>query len=137
MRYNKAEKLMKDIRSMDFAFLGLIALSVLPSVLVGVIIVFVVRQYKHEKALGDHLNSQGTVVTGQIVKHRVQEMKRGCRCYLTYRYVFEGIEHEYEQFVNVEGFNSVRDGEAVKVLFLPEDSSTPRLAPIDQFRLRL
>ncbi len=83
---------MKDIRSMDFAFLGLIALSALPLVLVGVIIVFVVRQYKHEKALGDHLNPQGTVVTGQIVKHRVQEMKRGCRCYLTYRYVFEGIE---------------------------------------------
>ncbi len=119
---------------MDFAFWGLIALSALPLVLV---IVFVIRQYKREKALGNHLSLQGTAVTGQIVKHRVQEMKRGCRCYLTYRYVFEGIEHEYEQFVSVEGFNSVRDGEAVKVLFLPENPSTPRLAPIDQFRLRL
>ena len=122
---------------MDFALLGLIALSALPLVLVGVIIVFIVRQYRREKALGNHLSLQGTAVTGQIVKHRVQEMKRGCRCYLTYRYVFEGTEHEYEQFVNVEGFNSVRDGEAVKVLFLPENPSTPRLAPIDQFRLRL
>lgn len=122
---------------MDFAFWGLVALCALPLVLVGVIIVFVIRQYKREKALGNHLSLQGTAVTGQIVKHRVQEMKRGCRCYLTYRYVFEGQEHEYEQFVNVEGFNSVRDGEAVKVLFLPENPSTPRLAPVDQFRLRL
>jgi hypothetical protein len=122
---------------MDFAFFSLIVLSASPLVLIGVIIVFAVRQYRREKALGNRLSLQGTAVTGQIIKHRVEELRRGFRCYLTHRYMFEGTEHEYEQFVSVDGFNSVRDGEAVKVLLFPEDPSTPRLAPLDQFRLRL
>ena len=123
---------------MDFAFLGLIALCALPLVVVGVIIIFVIKQYRREKALGDDLNLRGTVVTGQIVKHRVEDaMKRGYRCYLTYQYVFEGTEYEYEQLVTMEGFNTVRDGEMIDILFLPQDPSTPRLAPVDRFRLPL
>lgn len=122
---------------MDLFFLSVIAISAFPLVLIGVIIVVIVRRYKRERALGNQLNDQGTSVSGQIVKHRVEVMKGGYRCYLTYRYVFEGVEYEREQFVNVEGFNSVRDGETVEILFLSQNPSTSRLVPIDQFRFRL
>jgi Protein of unknown function (DUF3592) len=119
---------------MDFAFLGLIALSALPLVTVGIIIILVIKQYRREKALGNDLNLRGTVVTGRIVKHRVEDAKkRGYRCYLTYQYVFEGTEYEYEQLVNMEGFNAVRDGEMIDILFLPQNPSMPRLAPVDRY----
>ena|SRR6266702_7019852 len=122
---------------MDFFVLGVLVLAALLFVLVGVAIAFVIRQNRREKALGKALHLQGTSVTGQIIKHRVEEVGRSCRCYLTYQYVFEGTNYEYEQLVKVEGFNSVRDGEAVKLLLLPQDPSTPRLAPISQFQFQL
>ncbi len=122
---------------MDFAFLVAIAISALPLVVISVIITFIIKQHRREKALGNDLNLRGIVVTGQIVKHRVEATNRGCRCYLTYQYVFDGTEYDYEQFVSIEGFNAVRDGEMIDILFLPQDPSTPRLAPIDRFRLPL
>jgi hypothetical protein len=123
---------------MEIVFLSLVIAFpvVLLLVLPGVIIVIVIRQERHEKALGNHLRLQGMSTTGQIVKHRVEKIGRSCQRYLAYQYIFEDTKHEYEQWVNVEGFNSVRDGETVEILFLPEDPSTPRLAPIDRFQWR-
>ncbi len=112
----------------------LIVLLALPFAIIGASLVFILKQNKREKTLGNCLSLQGTTGTGQIVKHRVEKTGRVCRCYLTYKYFFEGREYEYEQSVNIEGFNSVRDGETVEVLFLPQEPSIARLVPIDRFQ---
>lgn len=122
---------------MNVVALGLLlALSAVPFVLLGVAMVVIIRQSKREKTLGKALQLQGRSITGQILKQRVEEVGRGCRCYLTYQYVFEGTTYEYEQRVKVEGFNAVRDGEGVTLLLFPRDPSTPRLVPMKQFQFQ-
>jgi hypothetical protein len=115
----------------------IIALFAFIFLLAGLGILWAVKQDKREKALKENLEHRGIAVSGQITKHRVEELSRGCHCYLTYQYVFEGKEYEYERRVSVEGFNSVRDEEKVEILLLPQDPSTSRIAPIDRFELKL
>lgn len=95
-----------------------------------------INLFQRKTAIKNNLEDKGVSVTGQIVKHRVEELNKGCHCYLTYQYVFEGREYEYEHWVSVEGFNSVRDGEAIEILLSSQDPSISRLAPIDRFRLK-
>ena len=116
---------------LPFAFFAILFMIFCP------MIIFVIRLSRREKALENDLIHQGTLVIGQIVKHRVKVLNRGCNCYLTYKYMFEDKEYEYEQWVNVEGFNSVRDGEKVEILVLPQDPSTPRLTPLKRFQYLL
>lgn len=89
-------------------------------------LVFALRA-RQQKAFQADVRRRGIYTTGAIVK-RYKDLLHD---YFTYNYQHDGKDYSHRQSVTAEAFESISEGAAVRICYIPEDPQRSVLADIE------